>query len=209
MSYSRTILIVLIMTATWGLTLWAGNTEDILPVASFERFPVQIGSWQGIRGELDPEVYNVLGVEDYVLANFRKPPFPAVNLYIGFYQSQRQGDIIHSPRNCLPGAGWRIARSDTEVLSLGSGTAQVARLFLEKGAEKQVVLYWFQSRGRIISSEYMQKIWLVIDAVTRHRTDGSFVRLIAPVVRTEQETLDLLRDFARQLHPHLEQYIPS
>ena len=115
MSYSRTTLIVLIMIATWGLTLWAGSTDERQPVASFDRFPVQIGSWQGIRGELDPEIYNVLGVEDYVLANFQKPPFPAINLYIGFYQSQRQGDIIHSPRNCLPGAGWRIDHRHAQV----------------------------------------------------------------------------------------------
>ena len=83
------------------------------------------------------------------------------------------------------------------------------KLLLQKGAEKQIVLYWFQSRGRIISSEYMQKIWLVIDSVTKHRTDGSFVRLISPVAVDESTTLKALKEFANMVYPVLSEHIPS
>ncbi len=75
--------------------------------------------------------------------------------------------------------------------------------------QKQIVLYWFQSGGRIIASEYMQKIWMVTDSITRHRTDGSFIRLTAPVVNDEQASLNQLKEFIRHLMPILQEYIPS
>ncbi len=88
-------------------------------------------------------------------------------------------------------------------------TYKVASLVLKKRDEYQMVLYWFHSRGRIIASEYMQKIWLVIDAVFRNRTDGSFVRLITPVTSTQQEAVQLLKEFAGLLKPTLDEYLPK
>ncbi len=133
-----------------------------------------------------------------------------VNLYVGFYQSQKEGDIIHSPKNCMPGAGWNIIDTSIESVQIDHGkSVKVIRLLLEKGTEKQLVLYWFQSRGRIISSEYAQKIWLVVDSITRQRTDGSFVRLISTVKGNEKRTLNRLKDFANIIFPILNEYIPS
>jgi len=87
---------------------------------------------------------------------------------------------------------------------------KAAVLILQNGRQKQVALYWFQSRGRFIFSEYMQKVYLVIDSITRHRTDGSFVRLIAHVTNdNEAMALELLTDFAELIIPALNEHIPS
>ena len=113
----------------------------------------------------------------------------------------------------MPGAGWNITKTSIEELNIPDTNPvkmKTIKLILQKGAQKQIVLYWFQSRGRIITSEYMQKIYLVIDSITRHRTDGSFVRLISPVQNgNEAKTLKDLKDFGGLLVPILNDYIPS
>lgn len=206
---ARALVVAVILALTAGVTQWVTRSERIAPNRPFSEFPMVVGQWQGTRSDLDDKIFNVLGVEDYVLADFRNRAGEAVNLYVGFYQSQKEGDIIHSPKNCLPGAGWKITQAGTETVRFGNRTEKVARLFLRKGDSRQVVLYWFQSRGRIIASEYMQKIWLVVDSVTRQRTDGSFVRLISPVTRDPKTTVNRLKSFAREIKPLLDAYIPS
>jgi EpsI family protein len=206
---ARAILVAVILAATAGLTQWATRSERVAPGKPFSEFPMEVGAWEGVRSSLDADVFNVLGVEDYVLANFRNSSGEAVNLYVGFYQSQKEGDIIHSPKNCLPGAGWDITATGQETVRFGDSPAVVAKLFLQKGGSRQVVLYWFQSRGRIIASEYMQKIWLVVDSIVRGRTDGSFVRLIAPVTDDPEQAIKRLKAFARALKPSLDEHIPT
>ena len=160
---------------------------------------------------MDEKVYNILGVEDYIMADFTKAQGQRVNLYVGFYQSQSKGDLIHSPKNCMPGAGWNIVQSSAIPVDIPQSgkTIKIAKLLLAKDGQKQVVYYWFQSRGRIICSEYMQKIWLVVDSIMKNRTDGSFVRLIAPVIKNEAEAEVLLTQFADEVYPVLNQFIPN
>ncbi len=113
----------------------------------------------------------------------------------------------------MPGGGWNIVSSSIEELDVSDtdyNTIKTIRFKLSNGLHEQAVLYWFQSRGRIISSEYLQKIYLVIDSITRRRTDGSFVRLIAPIQNGDEEkTLKYLKEFAQDLFPILTEYIPS
>jgi len=211
MIWKRTFTIIIVFLMTTALTSLASYSERIKPNKSFKEFPMEIGQWQGKSSRLDQDVYNILGVEDYIMANYWKPAGGSVNLYVGFYQSQKQGDIIHSPKNCMPGAGWNIAKSSVIPIELTKSNKKikVIKLLLVKGDQKQVVLYWFQSRGRIIASEYMQKIWLVIDSIIKNRTDGSFVRLISPVTIDEETAVDFLTEFADGAYPILSEYIPS
>ncbi len=211
MSWLRLVVVVALLAAAHGVVMLTSRTEEIPPVRSFHEFPDRIGPWQGRKGALDDKIFNVLGVESYVLSGYTRPPDQYVNLYIGFYQSQRKGDLIHSPRNCMPGAGWDIVETGREILTDPETGASytVASLVLKRGNQYQMVLYWFHSRGRIIASEYMQKIWLVTDAVFRNRTDGAFVRLITPVKNSRQEAVLLLKEFADHLKPLLDKYIPD
>ncbi len=203
MNYKNTLLIAFIFIITSILTSFASHSEKIAPNIPFNQFPLSLGEWHGKTSQMDQKIYNILGVEDYIQANFRKSPNEVVNLYVGFYQSQKEGDIIHSPKNCMPGSGWNITKAKVIPVDLPSSqeTIKGIQLLIKKGNQKQVVLYWFQSRGRIISSEYMQKIWLVIDSITKNRTDGSFVRLISPVIKNEQTTVALLKEFADKIYP--------
>ncbi len=211
MTYTKTFTIITILLIAGALTYFAGQSERIAPNKPFSEFPLEISDWKGMTSQLDEKVYNILGVEDYILANYRKSSGEMVNLYVGFYQSQKEGDLIHSPKNCMPGAGWNITETGIETVSLDTTgkSMKVIKLLLQKGPEKQIVLYWFQSRGRIISSEYMEKVWLVIDSIIKHRTDGSFVRLITPVVKDEATSVNLLKEFAQRVYPFLNEHIPN
>lgn len=192
---------------------YLSHVEDVPPSKPFSSFPKQIGEWSGQEQRFDQKVYDFVGVDDSFLATYQRPDRGSVQLYVGFYQSQREGDLIHSPKNCMPGAGWKIIGTDLEDLALRHHNPEkikVIKLILQKGTQREIVLYWFQSRGRFIASEYLQKIYLVWDSIFRHRTDGSFVRLIAPVTNNDQQkTVEHLKNFAIQLIPVLQEYIPS
>jgi EpsI family protein len=213
MSFKRTIIAATIMILTMVCLGYLGSTEDIKSNKPFSTFPRVIGEWTGKEDRFEEKVYEVLGVDDSFLGHYRTADGRYVQLYVGFYQSQKEGEMIHSPKNCMPGAGWKIIRTSIEELApsdLNPRKMKMIRLDLKKGDQKQIMLYWFQSRGRIITSEYMEKIYLVLDSITRHRTDGSFVRLVAPVMDgNEQKTLEELKGFTGVLVPILNEYIPS
>lgn len=212
-STQRALAACTLMLATFFLLKFLSSSEEVKPNKPFATFPTTMGEWKGKEERFDESIYNALGVDDSFLGNYYSPDGRYVQLYIGFYQSQKEGDLIHSPKNCMPGAGWNITGTElveVDMPNFKEGKASVIQLFLQKGDQKQLVLYWFQSRGRIINSEYLEKIYLVVDSITRHRTDGSFVRLIAPVVdNNEAQCLDSLKAFIRELSPYLLEYIPS
>jgi EpsI family protein len=135
-----------------------------------------------------------------------------VNLYIAYYRSQRKGQSAHSPRTCIPGGGWEItALEERKIDSARPGDPlTVNRAVIQRGTDKQVVYYWFQQRGRILTNEYLVKFYLFWDALTKNRTDGALVRLTAPVSKGENESdADrLLGDFAKEIRPLLVSYIP-
>jgi EpsI family protein len=212
MNYKRTLIACALMLLTMVSVRYLTHARDVEPTKPFSSFPKKIGEWIGKEERFDQRIVDVLGVDDSILFDYRRPDGRQVQLYVGYYHSQREGALIHSPKNCMPGAGWNIVHTSLEKLSLTSYNPdhiQVIKLILQKGSQRQVVLYWFQSRGRFIHSEYWQKIYLVIDSITRSRTDGSFVRLISSVTKDEQTTLETLKSFAKQVIPILNNYIPS
>jgi EpsI family protein len=213
MSFWRTLCVTAVILITMAGVKAAGHQEKVRPRRPFTIFPLQVGEWVGQQDRFDMKITKVLGVDDYFLCNYRSLDGSFLQLYVGFYQSQREGDLIHSPKNCMPGAGWHIIDASTEELLLPRNEPQrieVIKLLLEKGDQRQIVLYWFQSRGRFIASEYMQKVYLVIDSIIQQRTDGSFVRLIAPVIDGQEEhTLNYMKTFASAVIPILREYIPS
>jgi EpsI family protein len=186
------------------------RAEDVKILKPLSTFPTRIGEWSGRVSRFDQKVYDVLGVTDSFLCDYADPDGRQVQLYAGFYQSQREGELIHSPKNCMPGGGWNIVQTSLEELTLPNpGKIKVIKLLLEKGSERMITLYWFQSRGRFIHSEYMEKIYLVWDAMTKNRTDGSFIRLISPIQRDETYTVGYMKKFAEALIPILDQYLPG
>lgn len=191
------------------------KTEVEVSRPTFESFPMQIEEWQAVNDPpMDEEVLKVLGADDYLSRAYYHPDRSVVGLFIGFYNSQRQGDTIHSPLNCLPGAGWEpVSQGRLVIPSVGGSNRdiEVNRYVIQKGLDRQMVLYWYQSHGRVVASEYTSRLMLIGDAIRLNRTDGSMVRVIAPIAH-EGDIMDaerLAAKFVHSLFPRLEGYIPS
>jgi len=131
-----------------------------------------------------------------------------VALYVGYYASQRQGDTIHSPQNCLPGAGWRPVSAERTTVDFGGRTVPVNRFIIQKGLDRQAVFYWYQGRSRVVASEFANKAWLMLDAARLRRTDGGLVRAITPVSSTPDAAFATLTTFSTALFPYLSSRLP-
>src|SRR5436309_2967924 len=166
------------------------------------RFPAAFGNWQSRDLPLDKEIIEAVGVDDYVSRIYSQPAQAPVLLYIGYYKTQRTGVTIHSPKNCLPGSGWEpVTSSRLQVRAPDGNPATVNFYVIEKGLDRQLVLYWYQSHGRIIASEYWGKIYMVLDALRLNRTDAALVRVTSPVFPDEPQSQARLARFAEQILP--------
>jgi EpsI family protein len=196
----------------------ADRSEEPPARTTFAHFPFQLGGWAG--QQLQPfsdEILAVLGVEDYLTRAYTSASRATVGLYIGYWKSQRQGDTIHSPQNCLPGAGWESVEQGRITIpdprAAGAAPLEINRFIIQKGLDRQVVLYWYQSHGRIVASEYWGKFYLMADAVRLNRTDGSLVRITVPVRGATPDAVNAAEraglDFAAVLLPALHGYLPD
>ncbi len=205
------ISLVILMAASF-LVGFVSNSEETSLRKNFAQFPLHIGEWTGKELGFDAKLLNALRVDDYMMRQYRNVGGAPIGLYIGYYKSMRQGATYHSPKNCLPGSGWYFTRTDTTSLHVGQeyGLIKVNSLIIQKGLDKQLVLYWYQDRGRIITSEYWAKIYMVWDSMFKNRTDGAFVRLTVPFVGDDSEAvLKQGKAFAEQIFPLLWEYLPS
>lgn len=170
--------------------------------------PVSLQAWQGLDVALDDDVLAQLGVDDYINRRYIAADAPPVALYVGYYASQRQGDTIHSPQNCLPGAGWRPVSAERTTVDLGGRTVPVNRFIIQKGLDRQAVFYWYQGRSRVVANEFANKAWLMLDAARLRRTDGGLVRAITPVSSTPDAAFATLTTFSTALFPYLSSRLP-
>jgi len=188
------------------------SAEEAIPARqSFARFPSRIGVWTGTKAaDFDRRVLDVLGVDDYIIRTLTDPNRRVLGLYVGYWGSQRQGDTIHSPLNCLPGSGWEpTSRRRIAIALPGGGTALINDLVIEKGLDREAVLYWYQSHGRIVASEYWGRAFLALDALRLNRTDGAMVRVIAPIGDSVDAARGVALDFAKSILPLLSRYLPD
>jgi EpsI family protein len=177
------------------------------PVAeALSLFPDNIDSWIGKDSPLDDEVVKIAAVDDY-LNRFYRSDQRELGLYVGYYRSQRQGEALHSPLQCLPGAGWEPMKAEPFRLTTGldGASSTINKLIVQKGVDQMLVLYWYQTLNRVTASEYARKLFLVTDAFRTGRTDVALVRIIAPIDRRdptgELKALDQALPFAARVLP--------
>ena len=212
---ARAGVICLLLAATTVFLANARRSEVPVAREPFSEFPMAIGNWQAVvNPPLEENVLKVLGVDDY-LSRVYYQATGAVGLYLGFYGSQRQGDTIHSPLNCLPGAGWEpVSTGQLHLLNVDAAGRDITvnRYVVQKGLDRNLVLYWYHGRGRVVANEYMSRALLIRDAMVRNRTDGSLVRVLAPIASGEESSIAqaeaLAGQFVRDLFPFLDSYLP-
>ncbi len=174
---------------------------------------MQLSGWSATEVPIPQDVRDVLGAGDFMLRVYRNDALrePYVDLFVAYFPSQRAGDTIHSPKNCLPGAGWSPVESGRISVSLPGHAPFVAnRYVIAKGSEKQLVLYWYWAHDRAVASEYWAKFYLVADSMRLNRSDGSLIRVTTPLHagETTESAQERLLSFAGNVVPIINNYVP-
>lgn len=192
------------------------RSEAVPKRAEFNQLPLMIGSWVGTEGRVEQDVLDVLKLNDYVLNDYTDTDSGlTINLYIAYYESQRKGASVHSPKTCIPGGGWEMLEQTTvnfnEVVSTKGVPLTANRVLIKKDKNQSLVYYWFQQRGRIITNEYLAKWYIFWDALTRNRTDGALVRLVVGYTDADGKVNAEIKmqKFVEQLAPILPKYLPE
>jgi EpsI family protein len=208
------MLTALLLTGT-AIFLFVEPHREILPSRlPLKSLPNQIGLWTGTDVSIGKDVLDTLGPGDFLLRDYRdgRQSQPSLDLFIAYFPSQRSGDTIHSPQNCLPGAGWTPIRADRTVLfAPGHPPFTANRYLIAKGGSRQFVLYWYWAHDRGVASEYLAKFYLVADSIRMHRSDGALIRITTALLPGESTTAAEQRVliFAQSLVPLLNTYIPA
>jgi len=205
-----TLVLVAHALAMYGLS----RNEETPEHRALEEFPIEIEDWQmAYEGTVEQEVQEVLQADDTLVRTYQRPADPALAyLYIAYFQSQRTGVAPHSPKHCLPGAGWApVEAREAEIALPGrEDPIKVNQYTVVKGDQKVLVLYWYQTRNRVIASEYVAKFYLVADAIRYNRTDTALVRVMTPIINDDTTSaVDQAEQFVRSFFPLLDGFLPA
>ena len=195
------------------INLWTAAGEARVPRRSLSEFPVEVAGWRQMGRDVrfDAATEAVLRADDYVSRDYAGEGGRTASLYVGYYATQRAGATYHSPLNCLPGSGWTLNEPSTVEVKPADGRAafNVNSFVIEHGAERMLMLYWYQGRGRAVASEYVDKAYTVFDSIRLRRSDGAMVRVLVPVRGSEQEAARTATQFASLVAPNLPAYVPD
>ncbi|MBT8421952.1 MAG: VPLPA-CTERM-specific exosortase XrtD [Gammaproteobacteria bacterium] len=189
--------------------------EEIIPERDqLSTFPLLVDEWRGVEMGIEQVYLDELKLDDYLMARYgRKMDRLPIELYVAYYDSQRKGASVHSPRACLPGGGWTIESFEehrVENVGPDGEPVQVNRALISLGEDRQLVYYWFQQRGRNLTNEYLVKWFIFWDSLTKNRSDGALVRLVTPIPDGYDigEADERMAEFVRKVDPMLSYYIP-
>jgi EpsI family protein len=221
-----TVALLLLATA---VMLHSRSDTDRVPASQpLSYMPQTIGPWTSTDIPMQEDVLAILGKGDFLNRVYMGPsvlsgsnaapvstaglrPVP-ISLFIGYFPSQRTGQSIHSPQNCLPGAGWTFESSRYTTLTADNGKVfRVGEYVISDGNTKQFVLYWYQAHGRSIANEYTAKLYMIADAIRLNRTDGAIVRVITPLMAQEDVATARARvvRFTSEMATTLSSFIPD
>jgi EpsI family protein len=207
----------------WALALMLAGTALILgmrpnaalvPVSEpLAQIPTSLAGWSGTDVQIDPDTLNVLGNGEFLSRVYsRQGTSNPIGVFVAYFPAQRTGITIHSPKNCLPGAGWAFESSRYVDLNDANGkTHNVGEYIVVNGENRQFIIYWYQAHGRSVASEYLAKFYLVTDAMRLNRTDGALIRVSTPIESGEHisSARGRAEAFTEQLAPMLPRFIPD
>lgn len=206
------ILIVVLLIGGVFINWFNQRGETNIERKSLSEISTELGDWRQKGNEIrfDQQTESVLRTTDYTMREYVLPNDRLANLYVGYYASQRTGATYHSPQNCLPGAGWVMTQPELIEIKTPDGKTFTANKFIiENGVYTEVLIYWYQGRGRFTASEYTDKINTIWDSVSRRRSDGALVRVMTSVGNSEAEATQSAIDLAARTADKLPAFVPD
>jgi EpsI family protein len=192
----------------------ASRSERVSPVAPLQFFPEAIGPWRMYQdAPIEREVQDVLKADDTLNRVYVDPSSGAkALLFIAYFKTQRASAAPHSPKNCLPGAGWEPVETPGAIPIAVAGRPNpmvVNRYVVAKGDQRSVVIYWYQTHGRIIASEYSAKLWLIADAIHYRRSDTALIKVVVPAAGDSESAVRTATEFVQAAYPVLAVQFPD
>ena len=204
-SYTPFLVAALILVIIAGpITLKIADVPPLPLRQSLDKFPMQIGSWQGHHVYLDPAMVKVTECDAYLNADYLDPRQDTISLWITYYESQKRGGSVHSPFSCFRGSGWLVLDDNTVEVAPGK---PVRYLLVDQTGSRLLICYWFIQGGRWVTNEYLNKFIIGFHSLVHRRADGTLVRLVTPVRTNEKSAQERLDSFAKSLIPILPQFI--
>jgi EpsI family protein len=195
------------------VNFWAAAGEARAPRRALAEFPAEVGGWRqaGRDARFDAATEAVLRADDYVSRDYTGEGGRFASLYVGYYLTQRTGATYHSPLNCLPGSGWQLDDAENVQIKPAGGAPafEANRYIIRNAGQSQLLIYWYQGRGRAVASEYWDKVYTVLDSIRLRRSDGAMVRVLVPFRGDDREAERTAAQFAAQVAPHLSAYVPD
>jgi EpsI family protein len=218
MKSPRFWIVIVILVSTIFVLQGRGDVDQVPFSEPLRLMPQSFGPWTAQDVPLTDDTLEVLGKGDFLnrVYTFQSPDgavrVPPISLFIGYFASQRTGQTMHSPQNCLPGAGWTFeSQKYTTIQDINGKDYKVGEYVISNGDIRQFVIYWYQAHGRSVPNEYLAKAYMVTDAIRMNRTDGALVRVITQILPSE--TLDAAEaraiHFTQQMAPDLPRFIPN
>jgi EpsI family protein len=179
-------------------------------VADFGQIPMTLDGYSGREQILADFTYDILKADTTTYRDYTDPDGRGYNLFIAYFESQKYGSQIHSPKHCLPGGGWRIEQVVPRKIRLtDSVTREVNLAVISVQNYKAVMLYWFETRSGGIRSEYGLKLDLVKNSLLFNATDAAIVRLTVPISGDNLESaLAGAEKFLGAFYPYIAQSLP-
>lgn len=211
-NWTRVTVSTVLLLGTY-IFLQLRSTGEAVPIRQrLEHFPQTIANWQGQEDtELESGVLNILKLQDYLMRRYVDASGHNIWLYIGYWDTQRKGAQIHSPKHCLPGGGWEPLEARHVLIPLNQGGQKIEanRYVIQKDRYQQVVTYWYHSQGTSIASEVDAKVQLVKNAIVHNRTDGALIRLVSPVSGSIEDTFQRQVHYIQAMYPMLSTFLPD
>ena len=208
----RMILTPVFLLAQALLVHWAAGRERAPAPPALASFPSQLGEWRQLREDpITADVAGELRADRLLSRTYGQASTGAVaGLFVAWFQSQRAGaSQPHSPKVCLPAAGWTPAVIGEVTLDTAAGAITVNRYIVVNHGQRDVVLYWYQGRRRVTAGEWQAKLWLMADALRDRRTDTALVRVVVQSgAGGDQAATNAAAGFARSLYPLLRETLP-
>jgi EpsI family protein len=203
------VLILFILTGILiNLLRYSRVESKKLPL--FSSIPLQIGGWNGLEYFFSEETNQVLKADTYIMRKYTSGEGKELWLFLAYFKSQKYGSQIHSPKNCLPGSGWKITSRKKILIKTDTGSdLKVNKLLISDKLSREVMYYWFQTRSGIITSELGLKLDLVFNSLKRAPTDAAFIRINLPLNQlSEKEAQLVLEDFLKVFLPKIKEILP-
>lgn len=188
---------------TW---LLAGNIPSQQNSLYAKQLPISIEDWVGMDIEVDDQTLRILETDDVLMRDYTREGSPHLLLCIVYASNNRK--VAHPPEVCYKGGGWSLEKKERVMISENPDGFKVIKLILEKGNEKQLVLYWYKCNKEYTSGYYKQQINIVKSGIITGKSTSGLIRVSTPIINDEEAAMTRAQIFVLNILPLITKYLP-